>query len=761
MSTYLVYDLETTYGKTFGRVGNRWDSDFGLCSIGWKYGNGEYGAKYTVKWDEEKKLRLGLNPMSSVLPLPDLTNVTLLVGHNIKFDLLWYWDHPDMKAFIKRGGKIWDTMYAEYLVSGQLYSQNQLNPAYQINLKACGNRRALNMVKTDLVKALWDAGARTEDIKETILMEYMRSDILSTEELFQLQVQQARKQGQIRMIQNSMDGLLGTTEMEFNGMKIDYDLAMVQKADLEETLSVLWNELQEFLPEFPEGCEFKWTSWRHLSALFFGGDIPYQGREYILDENNNLTYYMKKEFKPDVDSEGVPKVYKSGKRVGQIKGRMHDVPDIERGPKMRNCTLVHTLPRLTKPSSRWAAESGGENPDGTPRYYSTSADNIEKLKGRGISIIESLLKYRKHDKDLGTYYIREGKGGIQTGLLTNVQPSDGCVHGSLNHAVTVTRRLSADSPNLQNLNKKGAIKKTFVSRWALGVVSELDYSQLEVVAQGVNSGDSNLLKALVDGVCFHCEWASFVIGEPYEKVYRLAKVEEDPVYVAHRQAAKPIGFGENYGAGVPTLSENSGVPADLIEAAIAARKLKYPRLYAFHENVSNSVEQSATNTRLRTENGFTRQVGYYVSQTTTIYSFLQNEALPWQQKRGILTAFSPTTIKNYPSQGLGGEIMQTMLGLVFRMLVRFDLTDRIKLILTVHDSLYVDFMTEELAKEYMPKIAAVLEDVCWYFNACFERVNWNTPFPVDGGYGRNIKEANNKVSERDLEWVRIIRSEFK
>lgn len=228
---------------------------------------------------------------------------------------------------------------------------------------------------------------------------------------------------------------------------------------------------------------------------------------------------------------------------------------------------------------------------------------------------------------------------------------------------------------------------------------------------------------------------------------------------------------EAYGAGVPTLSENSGLDADVIEKAIEGRKKKYHKLYKFHEDVQKEVESSRTPTRMRTENGYQRCVGYYRSVTGTIYHFLENEAPKFKQDQGIMTAFSPTTIKNYPSQGLGGEIMQTMSGLVWRMLVRFCLRNNIKMILTVHDSVYFDFRTADLAKKYLPKIAAVLEDVCWYFNHCFKGCNWDTPFPIDADYGQNIKQVGSEkdipdtikgsVKDRDLEWVDIIRKEFK
>jgi DNA polymerase I-like protein with 3'-5' exonuclease and polymerase domains len=753
---YLTFDLETSYGKKYGRVGNRWDEDFGLCSIGALTGKGEYISYYTVSMKEHR--REGSRDFGK-LPFPDLTNIVLLVGHNIKFDLLWYWDHPQIIEFLKRGGKIWDTMYAEYLLSGQLYNMNG-TPGYQINLKACATRRKLEVTKQDIVKALWESGMRTEDISEGVLMEYMKYDILTTDALFKAQIKQARRQGQVRMIQNSMDGLLATTEMEFNGMYINLLLAMEQKAQLEIELAVLKIDLDEAVPELPEGCEFKWGSWRHLSALLFGGEIKYVGREYSLDADGRKQYYQKKVkvYVRDENNEIVH--YKSGKRAGECKSKYITVPDTDKGAKQRNCELAYTLPQITRPSSRWAAESAGEYPDGTPRYYSTNKKVIDKLKSRGVTIVDTLLNYRKKDKDLGTYYIRT-KGEKSTGMLTNIQPADGCVHGHLNHAVTVTRRLSGSQPNLQNLNKKGDIKKTFESRFPKGVVAELDYSQLEVITQGVNSGDTALLKALNDGICFHCEWLAFAEGMGYEEVFDKAKVQKLPVWIKKREKIKPVNFGEAYGAGIPTLSEESGLDADTIKKAIEGRMAAYPQLYAFHEIVMEHVQQSRAITNMRTDKGYQRGVGYFRSDTTTVYHFLESETPDWQQQKGIMTAFSPTIVKNYPSQGLGGEIMQTMMGLVYRMLRRHDLTNDVKLMLTVHDSIYLDFRTEFLAKTYLPLIAAVLEDVTWFFNACFEDVMWATPFPVDADYGQNIKECTESVPERDLTWVNIIREEFK
>jgi len=738
---YLVFDIETHYGESNGRVGNRWDPEFGLCSIGWKPGKGEYDDAYTV--DERECKRMGRRP-DMVLPFPDLSDISLLVGHNIKFDLLWYWDHPEVIQFFKRGGTVWDTMYAEYLLSAQFYSQQNRQEGMGISLSACAKRRGLAYQKLDVVKALWDKEVRTEDIEEAILLEYQKYDVLTTEELFLAQIKQAREQDQVHMIKGRMEGLLATTEMEFNGMHIDQVTAEIQMDDLSKDIEVLGEDLEKYIPELPKGCEFKWGSWRNISALIFGGYLKYTGLEFSLDDEGQKQYY-KCTIQETILDAGEPVLYKSGKNQGKIKTKKKIIPDIARGPKTRQCDKYYKLPGMAEPKEKWKSSTLG--------YWSTAEDILVQIdEEQGVPLVKNLLELKGYLKDLGTYYKRFSKGKW-TGMLTNIQP-DGCVHGQLNHSITVTSRLSSSKPNLQNIPKKGKslIKKTFTSRFPEGVVSEIDYSQLEVVCKGVISQDRALLQALIDKVCFHCEWAAFITGKPYDFVYHKVKVEEDAGWIEIRQNAKPITFGEAYGAGIPHLCEQTGLDADTIDKAIKARKLKYVKMYQFDEDVKDAVQKSRQITTLRTDDGYQRAIGYYRSCTGTIYSFLEGDAPAWRKSQGVHTAFSPTQMKNYPSQGIGGEIMQVQAGRVWRYIIQNELQHDILLTNTVHDSLYTDIRSEEIAQKYLPVISGILEDVCPYFNRMYPEVHWDTPFPVDTEYGKNIMEANIKITERITQW---------
>jgi DNA polymerase I-like protein with 3'-5' exonuclease and polymerase domains len=266
---------------------------------------------------------------------------------------------------------------------------------------------------------------------------------------------------------------------------------------------------------------------------------------------------------------------------------------------------------------------------------------------------------------------------------------------------------------------------------------EADYSQLEVVCKAVLSGDRNLMQALADGVCFHCDWLALSPageGKSYEEVHRLCKEEHHPVWVGKRRMIKPLTFGEAYGAGVQSLAESTKMDPDDIVAAIEARKLKYPDMYQYDEDNIEAVKKSRRPSNVLTEAGHQAGIGYLRTATDTIYHFIEQDAPDWLQHQGQMTSFKPTTIKNFPSQGLGGEVMQVSLGRVFRWLLdnnRFE--DKFLLINTVHDCVWAD--VHQSAKVHLYEMQEILEDVSPYFTEHYPNVWWDTAFPVETEIG--------------------------
>lgn len=154
---YMIFDLETTIKEIYKRKANPWDDDNWIVAHGWKFEGDEYCSwKYYNKKQREGRC----------IHIPE--NVTVIVGHNIKFDLLWEMtmENDSLRAFLKRGGKIWCTQYAEYLLGAQI-QEVQMNALNDVAPKYGGT------TKIDAVKALWDQGVNTPEIPEDLLIDYL------------------------------------------------------------------------------------------------------------------------------------------------------------------------------------------------------------------------------------------------------------------------------------------------------------------------------------------------------------------------------------------------------------------------------------------------------------------------------------------------------------------------------------------------------------------------------------------------------------
>ena len=98
---------------------------------------------------------------------PPESKDTLVVGHNIGFDLLYLLrDYPEWREWAKTG-LIWDTMIVDYLLSGQTRKFTPLDTASA----AVGGT-----VKDSAIKDYWDNDIDTEDIPREQLLEYLKAD---------------------------------------------------------------------------------------------------------------------------------------------------------------------------------------------------------------------------------------------------------------------------------------------------------------------------------------------------------------------------------------------------------------------------------------------------------------------------------------------------------------------------------------------------------------------------------------------------------
>ena len=182
MSEILTYDLETCTKTQFKRKASPFCKENWVVASGFSYNGGKPFGCYFQDKD---------GYTNSVIPFTAKTK--LLVGFNIKFDLLWSWKKPEMVKFFKDGGRVWCCQYAEYLLEGQT-QHSQMCSMDSIIEKYGGT------LKNDAVKEMWQGGINTPDIPEDLLMDYLLGneeevldgDVNNTYLIFKAQVARAQ-----------------------------------------------------------------------------------------------------------------------------------------------------------------------------------------------------------------------------------------------------------------------------------------------------------------------------------------------------------------------------------------------------------------------------------------------------------------------------------------------------------------------------------------------------------------------------------------
>lgn len=236
-------------------------------------------------------------------------------------------------------------------------------------------------------------------------------------------------------------------------------------------------------------------------------------------------------------------------------------------------------------------------------------------------------------------------------LLESVGP-DGRIHCNYRQMGTETGRLSAASPNLQQVNRGKDFRSKFVA--APGYVLVVaDFSQVELRVAAELSGEQRMIDAYLAGRDLHTETAAL-----------MAKVSFEEVTKAQRQSAKVANFGLLYGAGPATLQKQAvaqySIDMELSEAReiVEGFRSAYPRLYAWQQD-----EGTKTTKAVQTALGRRRMlVGFNDKYTTRI---------------------------NTQVQGTAGDIAKIAIGQLWKLICQAP-QDEAKLIAMVHDEIVLE-----------------------------------------------------------------------
>lgn len=779
-----TFDLETGTQTAYGRKASPFNPDNLIVAIGSQRQGAEVLGSYSKQGIHDPDWFINI-----------LSGTKLLVGQNIKFDILYAIrdprNHEAWMDWVAAGGKIWDCQIAEYLLRGmkqsaQMLSLDDMVEAYGGNLKI------------DEVKAMWEAGYDTTEIPKQLLMNYLlgykdgdvwvNGDIGNTYLVFKGQYAKAQKRGMLKCIMLNMCSLICSIEMEFNGMAVDLATGLEHAKELEADIEAARKAMFEYLPkDLP--FQFNWGSNKQLSALIFGGVVTYDEQVPMFDDNgepvffqaDGTAYYVEPEFHSrlgemvtvgvdgvteerieELKAAGCLVKWKSGKNAGLFKTKKVKVPDTARGQKLQWQEFTYRFHGFTKPRPEWATKNAG--------VYQVNADVMEELEGTGIPFLDDLAELNKKQKDLTTYYITyDAKKQVYSGMLTLVD-ENGIIHHNINHTATVTARFSSSKPNLQNVPRKdkSRVKMLFVSRWRKdGLIVQSDFTSLEVYIQALLTQDPQMLADLKSGLDMHCLRVAAKYGIDYGEAVRLCKVDNVKPWPQRRTECKEFSFQRAYGAQAKAIAKATKMDIADVEVLIAEESKRYARVDQFYDEVTDEINASRVPTDVWIMHsqikGLRIQLGegFYRTPDGKKYTYSEHESPAGVIKRGGCEAsFSPPEIKNYIVQGTGAEWAKAAMWLVVRAFYRRrNFGGLAVLVNQVHDAIYLD-AHKSVAREAAALLHAAMEEASNYMEYKFD---WpvEVPVPSETTFGRSMYRESKFKSKRFKALVAEYRAEIR
>ena len=571
-----------------------------------------------------------------------LDKTTLLIGHNLKFDLAWLYE-----VGFKYSGKVYDTMIGEYVL--------QRGVRKALSLKECCNRRKLSS-KSDATQDFINQGISFEMMPSKIVEEYGRQDIAVTRELYHSQVddfKQAKNRNLVPTVKMMNSFLQVLTKMEMNGIQIDLDALH----DVETKFKIEYDELREKIDtiiwERMGDTRINPASPEQLSWLIYGVKVV-DKKKWAEAFNIGIDPQTKKQKKkPKLSrtqftrmvAQMTQPIYKtrshqcihcSGQgRIQKIK--VNGEPYKNLSP-CHHCSGTGIIYEETKaragftlnPSFVSDVSEGGFKTDRVTLGKLTNTDDAELNE-----FIECITRYNALETYLNTFV---------EGIKSHCN-KDGSLHPKFMQCVTATGRLSSRDPNFQNQprGKTFPIRRVVTSRWEGGKILEMDFAQLEFRTAVFLSQDKQGMADIQNKVDIH-QFTADVIG-------------------VSRQEAKGHTFKPLYGGMSGTESEKKYYKEFLV---------KYKDIAKWHDQLESDA------------------INYKVVSLPSgrEYAFPFARRMPWG------SSSNSTQVKNYPVQGFAtADIVPLTCIAVDNLMVQ----NKVKslLINTIHDSVLIDVHPDE------------------------------------------------------------------
>ena len=671
-----VIDLETSFIKEeSGRIDPLPFNPKNIlvsCGINSKYGDEYYFLNHSEKTSK------GAAPRIQEV----LDETTLLVGHNIKFDLTWL-----LESGFKYSGRIYDTMIGEYILLRGIKNSLALD-------SICKKRKIGK--KDDKIKEFLDRGVSFENIPHHIVEEYGRQDVMITKTLFNAQMndfKMDKNKHLLKTVKMMNEFTVVLTDMERNGIHVDINaLADVEKQYRAE-YAYLRAEIEKTIYNKMGDTKINPNSTEQLSWLIYSRKVKDKERWRSIFNIGVDKITKKQKRRPQMSvsqivrhiNENTDVIYKTSSSQcvdclgkGVIKKLKKDGSPYKNYSKCATCDgeglTYSNLGKVAgfnqKPKSIYDLADGG---------FKTDRITLQKMgakaSGELKDFIDNIMRYNAIDTYLSTFV-----NGIKE--YTN---EDGLLHPKFMQCVTATGRLSSRDPNFQNQPraKTFPIRSVIKSRFEGGRILEIDFAQLEFRTAIFLSQDAQGIEDIKNNVDVH-QYTADIIG-------------------CSRQDAKAHTFKPLYGGVTGTENEKKYYSAFL---------KKYKQIAEWHDKLQT---EAITYKRVKLPTG--RE-----------YAFPYAERMPWGGSS------YGTQIKNYPVQGFAtADIVPLACIKIYKLMKE----QKVKslLINTVHDSIVADVYPGEedvMSDIFKQGTSSVVPTMKEYYG-----INFNVPLDSELKIGYN------------------------
>ena len=618
-----------------------------------------------------------------------LDKTTLLIGHNIKFDLMWL-----LESGFKYSGRVYDTMLGEYVLNRGVRKSLTLE-------MSCRRRRIGS--KDSRIKEFTDRGIPFQDIPADLVEEYGRIDVEITRRLFDSQMgdlKMAKNKGLLMTLKMMNEFLIVLSDMERNGININLDeLSKVEK-EYRAEFAYLKQKIDKIVYKQMGDTKINLSSPEQLSWLIYSkkpkdkkdwARIFNVGIDKSTGKNKRRPNFSRIQFRNLVtnNSEAIYKTTAEQcvgcKGKGVIRKVKKDGSPYINYTKCEECegdgykyiSMGRVAGFQQRPRSVYDIAEAG---------FRTDRITLSKIAGEAEGefkqFIDSIVRHNAVDTYLNTFV---------TGLK-NFTNEKGFLHPKFMQAITATGRLSSRDPNFQNQprGKTFPIRKVVTSRFDKGSILEVDFAQLEFRTAVYLAQDKQGMEDIKNKIDVH-QYTADIIG-------------------VSRQDAKAHTFKPLYG-GVTGTEDEKRYYTKFLE--------KYKGIKEWHEKLQSEAIRFK---RVKLPTG--RE-----------YSFPYAERTPW----GGSTY--GTQIKNYPVQGFATADIVPLACINIYNLMREKKVKSL-LINTVHDSIIADIYPGEekiMSDIFRQGTADVIPALKTYY-----KIDFNVPLDTELKIGYNwldMKEA--------------------